>query len=194
LTEKRFNKIKKVVQKRQKSLTIVLENIHDPHNASAILRTADSVGIDRIYLVYNTNVFPKIGRKSSSSAVKWIEKIKFDNAAECFVELRNEGFTIYTTYMDEEKDTLSLYDMDLTGKTALVFGNEKDGVSDEARELSDGNLLIPMTGMVQSLNVSVSAAVCLYEAFRQRELKGMYDRSEYSSEELKLKEEFYINK
>lgn len=194
MTEKRFNKIKKVVQKRQKSLTIVLENIHDPHNASAILRTADSVGIDRVFLVYNTNVFPKIGRKSSSSAVKWIEKIKFDNAAECFAELRNEGFTIYTTYMDEKKDTLSLYDMDLTGKTALVFGNEKDGVSDEARELSDGNFLIPMTGMVQSLNVSVSAAVCLYEAFRQRELKGMYDKSEYSSEELKLKEEFYINK
>jgi tRNA (guanosine-2'-O-)-methyltransferase len=96
--------------------------------------------------------------------------------------------------MKEGEDAKSLYDLDLTGKTALVFGNEKDGVSEEALELSDGNFLIPMTGMVQSLNVSVSAAVCLYEAFRQRELKGMYDTSEYSAEELKQKEEFYINK
>jgi tRNA (guanosine-2'-O-)-methyltransferase len=194
LTEKRFNKIKKVVQKRQKSLTIVLENIHDPHNVSAIFRTADAVGIDRIYLVYNTNVFPNIGRISSASAVKWIEKIKYNNAKDCFSDLKSLGFKVFTTHMDEGDDAKSLYDLDLTGKTALVFGNEKDGVSEEALEHSDGNFLIPMTGMVQSLNVSVSAAVCLYEAFRQRELKGMYDISEYSSEELKLKEEFYINK
>lgn len=194
MTEKRFNKIKKVVQKRQKSLTIVLENIHDPHNASAIFRTADAVGIDRIYLVYNTNVFPKIGRISSASAVKWIEKIRYDNAKDCFADLKNDGFSVYTTHMDEGEEAKSLYDLDLTGKTALVFGNERDGVSEEALEHSDGNFLIPMTGMVQSLNVSVSAAICMYEAFRQRVLKGMYETSEYSEEEIKQKEEFYINK
>lgn len=194
MTEKRFNKIKKVVQKRQKSLTIVLENIHDPHNASAIFRTADAVGIDRIYLVYNTNEFPKIGRITSGSAVKWIERIKFDNIEVCLKQLKDAGYKIFSTYMDKKGDNLSLYDLDLTGKTALVFGNEKEGVSEETKGLSDANFLIPMNGMVQSLNVSVAAAVCLYEALRQREVKGMYDTSEYTGEELKLKEELYLSK
>ncbi|MCB0721580.1 MAG: RNA methyltransferase [Ignavibacteriae bacterium] len=194
MTEKRFNKIKNVVLKRQKYLTIVLENIHDPHNAAAIFRTADAVGIDKIYLVYNTNEFPKIGRITSGSAVKWIERMKFNNAKECIGELKGDGYSVYSTHMDVNGANMSLYDLDLTGRTALIFGNEKEGVSEEARELSDGNFLIPMNGMVQSLNVSVAAAVCLYEAMRQRQCKGMYDTSEYSPEELKIKEEIYLNK
>lgn len=194
MTEKRSNKIKKVVRNRQKSLTLILENIHDPHNAAAIFRTADAVGIDKIYLIYNSNVFPSIGRITSGSAVKWIERIKFNNVEDCFSELRAQDFRIFSTHMVDGKDNLSLYDLDLTGNTAILLGNEKEGVSDEARDLSDGNFLIPMRGMVQSLNVSVSAAVCLYEALRQRELKNMYDNSEYSEEELIQKEEFYLNR
>ena len=88
----------------------------------------------------------------------------------------------------------SLYDFDLTKKTAIVFGNEHRGVSDEVKNLSDKNMLIPMKGMVQSLNVSVSAAVCLYEALRQREEKGLYAKSAYSKLELNEKLNYYIKK
>ncbi len=194
MTEKRFTKIKKVVSQRQKSLTLVLENIHDPHNAAAIFRSADAVGIDRLFLIYNSNVFPRIGRSTSGSAVKWIDTFKFNNSPECIEVLKNEGFKVFSTHMEENKENISLYDLDLTGKTAIVVGNEKEGVSDETKKLSDANFLIPMHGMVQSLNVSVAAAICLFEAMRQREAKGMYETSEFSVDELKLKEEIYLNK
>lgn len=96
--------------------------------------------------------------------------------------------------MSEVRKNYSLYELDLTKRVALVFGNEHRGLSDEAVRFSDGNFLIPMKGMVQSLNVSVSAAVCLYEALRQREQKGMYEKSKYTKSELKKKLNQYINK
>lgn len=194
MTSKRYNKIKSVVSKRQKFLTLVLENIHDPHNASAIIRTADAIGIDKVFLIYNTNKFPKISGVSSASAKKWVEIVKFKTAAECFKELRKEKYKIYSTHMSETGENFSLYELDLTKKVALVFGNEHFGVSDEVKELSDKNFLIPMYGMVQSLNVSVSVAVCLYEALRQRYEKGMYDKSAFTKKELKMKLKDYLGK
>ncbi|MEO8664428.1 MAG: RNA methyltransferase [Ignavibacteria bacterium] len=187
MTSKRFTRISKVVEKRQKFLTVVLENIHDAHNVSAILRSADAVGIDKVYLIYNTNKFPKIGKISSGSAKKWIGLERFDNAKDCFDVLRKNKFRIYSTGIEEDKMVTSLYDLDLTVKTALVFGNEHTGVSDYVREYSDKNFMIPMYGMIQSLNVSVAVAVCLYEALRQRELKGMYAKSKYTKAELAKK-------
>jgi len=194
LTEKRYKKFINVVSKRQKHLTIILENIHDPHNVSAILRTADAVGIDKIYLIYNTNKFPKIGKTSSASAKKWIDLVKFNSVSDCFSELKKEKYKIYSTFMSESKKNYSLYELDLTKRVALVFGNEHFGVSEEAKSLSDKNFLIPMYGMVQSLNVSVSVAVCLYEALRQRQIKGMYEKSSYTKKELILKLEKYLKK
>jgi tRNA (guanosine-2'-O-)-methyltransferase len=194
LTEKRFKKIQEVVSNRQKYLTIVLENIHDPHNVSAILRSADAVGIDKIYLVYNTCKFPKIGRVSSASANKWIELVKFKSVQDCFEMLRKEKFKIYSTHITGSNRNYSLYDLKLTGKIALVFGNEHEGVSDDVKNLADQNYLVPMYGMVQSLNVSVTVAVCLYEVLRQRELKGKYVKSEYKNKELKEKLDIYLKK
>lgn len=194
MTEKRLKKIKKVVNQRQKYLTVVLENVHDPHNVSAVLRSCDAVGIDKVYLIYNTNKFPKIGRVSSASAKKWVELIKFNNVDECFADLRKEGYKIYSTHMSESGENKSLYEFDLTKKVAIVFGNEHFGVTDEVKEKSDKNLLIPMYGMIQSLNISVSVAVCLYEALRQREVKGMYKKSVYNKKELEEKLEYYLNK
>jgi len=191
LTPKRFTRIREVVKKRQKFLTVVLENIHDPHNVSAILRSADAVGIDKIYLIYNTNKFPKIGKISSGSAKKWIELERFDNVKECFNKLKKEKFRIFSSYIDENKKVTSLYDLDLTGKTALVFGNEHTGVSEDVKKYSSKSFMIPMHGMIQSLNVSVAVAVCLYEALRQREQKGMYAKSKYSVKELGKKFNVY---
>ena len=194
MTPKRFTKINEVVAKRQKYLTLVLENIHDPHNVSAILRSADAVGIDKVYLIYNSNKFPRIGRISSASAKKWIELIRFKEVKECFDALKKEKFKIYSTYIDNKKKSYSLYDLDLTDRVALVFGNEHTGVSEEVKSFSEKNFTIPMYGMVQSLNVSVAVAVCLYEALRQRESKNMYERSKFSKKELNEKLKKYSHK
>jgi tRNA (guanosine-2'-O-)-methyltransferase len=151
---------------------VVLENIHDPHNVSAILRSADAVGILGVQLLYTTATeqFPKMGKKSSASALKWVTRRPFRTVEECYAALRREGFAIYATHMG--KRSKSLYELDLTGNVALVFGNEHRGVSEEAARLADENFLIPMTGMIQSLNVSVACAVSLYETFRQRQASG----------------------
>jgi len=195
LTPKRFNKFSHVISKRQKFLTLVLENIHDQHNVSAIFRSAEASGIDKIYLIYNTNKFPKIGKTSSASAKKWITTEKFESVKDCFEELKKNKFRIYSTHMNEEKKkNLNLYDLDLTKKVAIVIGNEHTGVSDEVKEMSDKNFLIPMFGLIQSLNVSVAAAVCVYEALRQRLAKGMYERSGYTKAELKEKLTDYLNR
>lgn len=175
-TEKRIEKITRVIKSRQHSLTVVLENIHDPHNVSAIFRTCDAVGIPKVNLIYNFETFPKIGKKSSASAFKWVEKEKFKTVDKCYSELRNNGFKIYASSLTEHSK--KLYELDLTKKAAIVVGNEHRGVSEEAAKYADDVFLIPQFGMVQSLNVSVAAAVILYEAMRQRLNKGMYKKSE----------------
>ncbi len=181
-TEKRINKIRAVVSKRQPSLKIILEDIHDPHNVSAIFRTCDAAGIPKVSLLYNIEKFPKIGKKSSASAFKWIEKEKFKSVEECYKQLRLEGYKIYVASISE--GTKDLYEIDFTEKVAIVMGNEHRGVSKEAEDLADEKFYIPMYGMVQSLNVSVSAAITIYEALRQRTAKSMYDKSELNDEEI----------
>ena len=190
-TENRVHKITSVINARQKSLRVVLENIHDPHNVSAIFRTCDAVGIGDVSLVYYIEKFPKIGKKSSASAFKWVERVRYKSVSECYNKLHEEGFLIYASAISE--DSKDLYELDLTKKIAIVFGNEHRGVSEDAVKLADGKFSIPMYGMVQSLNVSVAAAVVLYEALRQRLQKGMYDSSEYSKEELEMKIQNWIN-
>jgi tRNA (guanosine-2'-O-)-methyltransferase len=184
-TEKRLNKIRKVVKQRQPSLKVVLEDIHDPHNVSAIYRTCDSVGVVKATLLYNREKFPKISRVSSSSANKWVESERYQSTEECFNDLRKNGFKIYASKLDE--DAKDLYELDLTEKVAIVMGNEHRGISDEVAELADETFYIPMRGMIQSLNVSVATAVTLYEAQRQRAEKGMYEVSELSKDELEKK-------
>jgi tRNA (guanosine-2'-O-)-methyltransferase len=182
-TEKRIEKIKWVLSKRQPSLRVVLENIHDPHNVSAIFRTCDAAGIPKVSLVYNVEIFPKIGKKSSASAYKWIEREKHKTIEDCYNQLKKEKFVVYASSLNG--DAKSLYDLDFTKKSAIVLGNEHRGLSKEAEDLADERFYIPMFGMVQSLNVSVSAAIAIYEALRQRSIKGLYDKSELTSKELK---------
>lgn len=175
MTERRREKILSVLRHRQPTLTIVMEDIHDPHNVSAMLRSADAVGVMEIQLVYANERFPRLGKKSSASANKWIHRRKFASIEECYTALRDEGFTICATRLGVK--STSLYSLDLTKKTALVFGNEHRGVSEDASALADVNFQIPMVGMIQSLNVSVACAVTLYEAHRQRLDRGEYRKS-----------------
>lgn len=170
MTERRREKFERVIAARRPDLTLVLEDIHDPHNVSAVFRSADAVGILGVHLVYTTDAFPRLGKKSSASAVKWVQKTKHPTIRACYDSLRAAGFTICATHLG--KASVPIHDLDLTGKVALVFGNEHRGVSKEAADLADVNFRIPMVGMIESLNVSVACAVTLYEAFRQRLERG----------------------
>ncbi|MGE5314135.1 MAG: TrmH family RNA methyltransferase [Acidobacteriota bacterium] len=191
-SESRRSKILSVLSHRQCDATVVIENIHDPHNVSAIFRSADAVGIPEVQLVYTNTEFPKIGKKSSSSANKWVGKRRFRSVKECYDRLHEEGYAIYATRLDEKAQ--SLYDIDLTKKIAIVMGNEHAGVSDDAAGLADGTIMIPMMGMIQSLNVSVATAVTLYEMLRQRRAKGMYDRPTYEKEAFDALHEEWLKK
>ncbi len=182
MTERRKKKMMRVLKQRQPALTVVMEDIHDPHNVSAVLRSADAVGVLEVQLVYINEEFPKLGKKSSASAKKWVSHRAFTAIQACYETLHKEGFTIYATHLG--KNTKSLYELDLTKKVALVFGNEHRGVSDEAAKLADGNFQIPMVGMIQSLNVSVACAVSLYEALRQRQDSGLYKKSSFKKKQL----------
>lgn len=181
-TPERLEKIIRVVKDRQHSLTVILENIHDPHNVSAVFRTCDAVGINDVSLIYNYEKFPKIGKSSSASAYKWVGKNRFSSVEDCYSNLRANGFKIYASLLD--KNAVDLYDLDLTEKCAIVIGNEHRGISEESAKLADKTFYIPMHGMIQSLNVSVAAAVSIYEALRQRKLKNMYPSTDLPKEEI----------
>lgn len=175
-TARRVERVDGVLAKRQPSLTVVLEDVHDPHNASAVLRSCDAVGVLDVHLVYVHEAPPRksFGRTTSASAVKWLRLHWHDSIDECFAVLRKDGFRILATALADR--SVDLFDADLTMPTALVFGNEKRGVSQETLDGADGTISIPMMGMVESLNISVSCAVTLYEAMRQRREAGLYDR------------------
>jgi tRNA (guanosine-2'-O-)-methyltransferase len=174
MTPERKERLLSVLNKRQNNITVVLENVTDPHNISAVMRTCDAVGIQDIY-VLNTKIarHKKFGQKSSSSADKWLTIHQFTDAGECFEELRRHYSLILTTHLSS--DAISLHDIDFTQSIALVFGNEHAGVSEEIRALADGNFIIPQVGIIKSLNISVACAVTVYEAMRQKTLAGHYD-------------------
>ncbi|MDB5277201.1 RNA methyltransferase [Ferruginibacter paludis] len=183
MTPERTDRLNFVLDKRQPDLTVVLENVFDPHNISAVMRTCDAVGIQDIYIL-NNKIPPhrKWGEKSSSSAAKWLTVHQFTDANKCFAALRLKYSKIYTTHLSA--DAVSLHELNLTESVALVFGNEHSGVSEEIIAMADGNFIIPQVGIIKSLNISVACAVSLYEAFRQKNNAGHYDAAKLQREEL----------
>jgi tRNA (guanosine-2'-O-)-methyltransferase len=181
MTPERELRIRTVLDKRQENVVVVLENVTDPHNISAVMRTCDAVGVQDVY-VLNTRIprHKKWGEKSSSSAAGWLTVRQYDDAAECFEAVRRQVDRIYTTHLGG--DAVSLYEMELTGRIGLVFGNEHSGVSEEIRVYSDGNFVIPQVGVIKSLNISVACAVTLYEVYRQKNAAGQYDLRGLSAE------------
>lgn len=183
-TPERLERLRAVIDRSQPSLTVVMENVHDPHNVAAIMRSCDAVGIREMQMLYTYEEFPsfsRIGKSSSSGARKWIRRHRHHSAEECYTALRARGFTICVSTISD--DAVDLYSLDLTRPTAIVVGNEHRGASPEAIKAADVRYTIPMMGMVQSLNVSVATAVTLYEALRQRRAAGAYDSCAYTPEE-----------
>jgi tRNA (guanosine-2'-O-)-methyltransferase len=180
-SEQRLSKIKKVLKYRQNDLTVILENIHDPHNVSAIFRTCDSVGVKKINLLYHIEKFPRLSNKVSGSGSKWVEFERHNIVENCFKQLKKEGYYILGSKVSD--DAKSIYDIDFTKKVAILFGNEHRGISEESEVLCDELIYIPMYGMAQSLNVSVAVSVTMYEVLRQRTVAGLYNKQSLDAEE-----------
>ncbi len=172
-TFSRLKRFAQVLRRRQPDLTVVLEHIKNPHNASAILRSCDAFGVQDVHVIREA---PSMGvsKTVSSGSHRWLTIHFHTSTQECLRKLKNEGFKILTTHLT--KEAIDVRDYDLTQKVAIVIGSELEGVSEEALELSDANIIVPMVGFVQSFNVSVATALILYEAFRQRDEAGFYKR------------------
>lgn len=181
-TERRRARLAEVLARRQPDLTLVLANIHDPHNVSAIYRSCDAFGVERVHLYYTDTPFPVLGRKTSASARKWVESVRHRDADALFADLHARGMQVLATACSPEARPLRAWD--LARPTAVIMGNEHSGVAEELARRADGEIYIPMHGMIQSFNVSVAAAIILSEAARQREEAGMYASPRYGEEEL----------
>lgn len=169
----RRTKIEAVINRRQEGV-VVLEDIHDPHNAAAVMRSCDALGVQKVYLIFEKEEGydpGKVGKNSSSSANKWLSFKVFKSTKECLDELKKEGYEIVATTVDVEAKELQQTDLSAR-KIAIVMGNEHRGISETAKEMADKLVYIPMKGMVESFNVSVAAAIVLYELSRQRRQLG----------------------
>lgn len=188
MTPEREEKLRKVLNHRQPDVTVVMENVNDPHNIMAVARSCDSIGVQTMHIIHDETKSgfnrERKGSKSSASANKWVDFIDYDSTEECFRQLQNQGFLIFCTHLGAKSK--EIYELDFTKKVALVFGNEKHGISSEALQLSDGNFIIPQVGMIQSLNISVACAVSLYEVFRQRKEEKFYQQRQLSEQEYQL--------
>lgn len=182
MTPERFRRMRAALARRQPELTVLMDAVHKPHNFSAVLRTCDAVGVHRAHAVPPEDGIP-LSRDVSGSARKWVDVREHDSAAAAIEHLRSSGFHIVAAHPVEH--AVDFRDIDYTAPTAIVLGTELYGVSDEAVERADVCVRIPMDGMIPSLNVSVAAAVVLYEAQRQRRAAGMYDDARLDADELR---------
>lgn len=175
VTPARYERIAGAVAGRQQGV-IVLEDIYDPHNAAAVLRSCDAYGFQRVCLIFaNQKPFDpyKLGKATSSSANKWLDFCVYDTTGACLADLRREGYQTIATVLDDRSESIFDADLTTTPRIAILFGNEHAGLSEVAVHGSDRCLMIPMTGMVQSLNLSVTAATVMFEITRQRRAAGM---------------------
>lgn len=189
MNDRRRAKFEEVAAKSQLSLTVILENVHDPLNIGAILRSCDSVGIRKIFVINDTGLKQHktltLGKRSSMGTRKWVDVRYFHDLESCIAEVRKEFDNIVGAAICD--NTINHLDFDFTGKVAILMGNEKNGLSQKAIEQCDALIQIPQVGMAESLNVSTATAVILYEAFRQRYAIGKYgENPDITSEEAGL--------
>jgi tRNA (guanosine-2'-O-)-methyltransferase len=180
-TKQRTQKTKQVLSFRQPDLRVALEEVTNTHNASAVVRTCDAAGIMYVEIISSSGEAFPVNRAVSTRAEKWLKFNYYSSTTECLKHLKDEGFTIAATHLSAE--AVPYTSLDYTESTVIVFGNESEGISEEALKLSDHVIKIPMVGMVQSLNLSVSVGIILYEAMKQRQDKGYYSNPRLSSDE-----------
>lgn len=171
MSPERFARITEMLNRRQPELTICLEQVHKPHNLAAIVRTADAVGVSDMHATWADQAM-RLSGKSATGSQNWVNVHGHNSITDAVNTLRAQGMQIIATNLSDS--AIDFREVDYTKPTAILMGQEKHGISDEALALADQDVIIPMVGMCQSLNVSVASALILYEAQRQRELAGMY--------------------
>ena len=181
-TPERLAKVNRVLSFRQPDLHVVLEQVVNPHNASAVLRTCDAAGVLHVDIIGSDQDPLPLNSAITTRADKWLN-LRFHPTTEaCLARLRDEGVVIAATHLGD--DAIPYTSFDFTRPTAVVFGGEHVGTSAQAVAMADARIKIPMLGMVQSLNLSVSVGIILYEAVRQRLGAGFFDRPRLSPNEL----------
>lgn len=173
MTPDRFQRIQTVLATRQPDLTVCMEEVHKPNNVSAIIRTADAVGVHKVHAVWPQENM-RVLSHTSAGARNWVELETHDTMVDAVAALKDQGMQVLATHLSDT--AIDFREVDYTKPTAIILGGEKNGITSEALALADQDIIIPMVGMVQSLNVSVASALILYEAQRQRQQAGMYDR------------------
>jgi tRNA (guanosine-2'-O-)-methyltransferase len=173
VTPQRFRTLRAALDRRQPDLTLLAENVHKPHNLSALMRTCDAVGIHEVHAVSAGGEVLRHHRVSGGSR-RWLRVRVHDSIEAACAWLRRSGFQILAAHL--AAPAIDFRTADYTGPSAVLVGAELAGVSAQAAALADRQICIPMRGVVASLNVSVAAAVILYEAERQRQTAGLYDR------------------
>ena len=172
MTPERFARITSMLNRRQPDLTVFMEQVHMQHNLAAIVRTADAMGINNVHATWDIDS-TKISRNVASGSQKWVNVHSHDNVQDAVSVMREQGMQIIATNLSDT--AIDFREIDYTKPTAILMGQEKFGISDEAIALADQDVIIPMVGMCQSLNVSVASAIIMSEAQRQREIAGLYD-------------------
>ncbi len=167
---RRFKRIKNVLNCRIENLTVLVENVNKPHNLSAILRTCDAAGVFEANFISETNTV-KTFNSTAQGSQKWVKLNNFESTLSAVSELKNKNFKLYGTTLNSK--SIDYRNFDYSENTCFVLGAEKWGLSNELLSMVDHSIFIPMRGMVQSLNVSVAASILLFEAIRQREIKGI---------------------
>ncbi len=180
MTQRRLERIRQVLSRRQPDLTVVMENVNKAHNLAAIARSCDAVGVGEIHAV-SDNPRVALTHKVASGASRWVRIHRHASIREACGVLRERGFRLLAAHLSEA--AVDFREIDYTRPTALLVGAELSGVSEQAGELADRHIVIPMLGMVQSLNVSVASALVLFEAQRQRLAAGFYDSPRLPAEE-----------
>ncbi len=176
---RRYERLKQVLDKRQLDLTVLAEDVHKPHNFSAIIRTCDAVGVFAVHAVNRHSELPTYSQVAQGSE-KWIQLNIHPDITNAIQHLQQQNYSVYAAHFSDK--AIDYREVDYTKPTAILLGTEKWGVTDLAANLVDGHIMIPMLGMVQSLNVSVANAVILFEAQRQRLAAGLYDRVRLDAE------------
>jgi tRNA (guanosine-2'-O-)-methyltransferase len=191
ITSHKRSVIERVLRKRTRHFTVVLEDIFKPHNASAVIRTCDCFGLQEVHVIEKTDQY-KVNPYVTRGASQWVDLYKYyregGNAVEtCFEALRSKGYKIYGT--SPSADSISIYDLPSDERLALVFGNEHEGISEEVKSRADGLVHIPMLGFTDSFNISVSASIFLYDLVKKAEAMRIADfyLSESEKDELRLK-------
>jgi tRNA (guanosine-2'-O-)-methyltransferase len=184
LNERRKARIEEILRRKQPDLQLFLDDVHSSQNNSAIMRSADAVGVLHLFYSGRDDQDVKIHKTITQGAHRWVsrERITYNERVTFVRKKQAEGMQVIVTALDA--DAVSFREVDFTRPTLLVVGNEKNGVSQELISIADQTIVIPMMGMVQSLNVSVATAITLYEAQRQRDNAGMYDTPRLTAKEI----------